>query len=218
MIEQYMATFHAQQHLIVTEMEAYAKEQHVPIMERSGMEMLLGLLRLQQPTSILEIGSAIGYSAIRMALELPNATIHTIERDQERYMKAIDYVERAQLSSRISFHFGDALEIEHPINEKSTFDALFIDAAKGQYKRFFERYAPFIEAGGMIYCDNIFMHGDVFLPEDEIPKRKRTMIRNLKAFTNWLLHHPNYDTSLFPIGDGILVARKHHSNEGGHSV
>lgn len=214
MIEQYMAAFHSQQHPLIIEMEAYAKEHQVPIMESSGMEMLLGLLRLQQPSSILEIGSAIGYSAIRMALALPTVTISSIERDPDRYAKAIHYVEKGQLDGSISLYCGDALEIDLEKIAHSPFDALFIDAAKGQYQRFFERYTPLLRSGGMIYCDNMFMHGDVFLPDDEVPKRKRTMIRNLKAFTSWLLRHPSYEVSLFPIGDGILVAKKHHSNEG----
>ena len=71
---------------------------------------------------------------------------------------------------------------------------LFIDAAKGQYKRFFEKYSPFISTGGVIYCDNMFMHGMVLREDKELPRRKRTMIRNLKEFTRWIMPHPNYDT------------------------
>ena len=88
------------------------------------------------------------------------------------------------------------------------YDALFIDAAKGQYKRFFEKYSPFISAGGVIYCDNMFLHGMVLREDKELPRRKRTMVRNLKDFTRWVLSHPDYDTSLLPLGDGILIAIK----------
>jgi len=103
---------------------------------------------------------------------------------------------------------ADALEIDanHVLNK--TYDALFIDAAKGQYKRFFEKYSPSVEVGGVIYCDNMFMHGMVLQEITDIPRRKRTMIRNIKEFTGWIMKNPNYSTTLLPVGDGILIAVK----------
>ena len=91
---------------------------------------------------------------------------------------------------------------------KETYDALFIDAAKGQYKRFFEKYSPTLSIGGVIYCDNMFMHGMVLREDKDIPKRNRTMIRKLKEFTHWVMNHPDYDAVLLPVGDGILIATK----------
>ena len=90
----------------------------------------------------------------------------------------------------------------------SSFDAIFIDAAKGQYKRFFERFVPYLSNSGTVYCDNMFMHGMAEQDLKAIPKRKRTMIRNLKEFTEWMMQHPDFQSALFPIGDGILISTK----------
>ncbi|MBO1915155.1 hypothetical protein J4G37_61305, partial [Microvirga sp. 3-52] len=95
---------------------------------------------------------------------------------------------------------ADALLLDDQRIVGEAYDALFIDAAKGQYKRFFEKYASFISSGGVIYCDNMFLHGMVLREDKELPRRKRTMVRNLKEFTRWVLNHPDYVTSLFPLG------------------
>lgn len=204
----YVADFNKQQGSFIVEMEHYAAAHHVPIMDRGGMELFICLLRLQRPQRILEIGSAIGYSAIRIAEALPGATVVTIERDNTRYLKAVDYITRSGLEKRVEIVEADALLTEEPVIFHRTYDALFIDAAKGQYKRFFEKYAPTVAAGGVIYCDNMFLHGAILYDEQEIPRRNRTMIRNLKEFTAWIMVHPDYETSLLPVGDGLLIAVK----------
>jgi predicted O-methyltransferase YrrM len=193
---------------LVREMEEYAREHRIPIMDRSGMETFIGLLRIQRPKRILEIGSAIGYSAIRMVSALEETSVVTIERDKERHDAAVEFIKRSGLGDRITIIEGDALLIPDESLPALQYDALFIDAAKGQYKRFFEKYSEHVEVGGIIYCDNMFMHGAVMLPDEDVPKRNRTMIRNLKEFTSWIIKHPNYETSLLPVGDGILVAVK----------
>ncbi|WP_318615125.1 O-methyltransferase [Sporosarcina sp. YIM B06819] len=204
----YIANFNKEQSPFVVEMEQYAAAHHVPIMDRGGMELFISLLRLQQPQRILEIGSAIGYSAIRIAEALPDAAVVTIERDTARYAKAVDYITRSGLSERITIFEADALLTEQAEIFNQTYDALFIDAAKGQYQRFFEKYSPTVTQGGVIYCDNMFMHGVILYDEQEIPRRNRTMIRNLKEFTKWIMANPEYETSLLPVGDGLLIAVK----------
>ena len=206
--ETYRQKFDTDLNPIVEEMERDAKDHFVPIMERSGIDTFLGLLSIQQPKALLEIGSAIGYSAIRLAQSNPELHIATIERDDERHAKAVEYIRRADLTARISLFKGDALEFDVTTLPYRKFDALFIDAAKGQYKRFFEKYEPLVQNGGIIYCDNMFMHGMVFLEDADIPKRNRTMIRNLKAFTDWIMSNDAFETFLLPVGDGILIARK----------
>lgn len=210
--ETYIASFTEEESPLIAEMESFAVEHRIPIMDRNGIDTFIGLLRIQQPKQILEIGSAIGYSAIRMVSALEDAAVVTIERDKERYNNALSYIERSGLSDRIRIIEGDALLINTQMLGHETYDTLFIDAAKGQYKRFFEKYAGLVRAGGIIYCDNMFMHGAVLLPDEEIPKRNRTMIRNLKEFTSWVMNHPEYETSLLPVGDGILVAVKRRTD------
>lgn len=210
MYEDYIAGFSEPANSLVEEMERYAALNHVPIMDRSGMDTFLGLLRIQQPKQILEIGSAIGYSAIRMIQALDKASVVTIERDVDRFTTAVEFIRRGGLNDRITIIEGDALELASEILPPIHFDALFIDAAKGQYKRFFEKYSNHVAPGGIIYCDNMFMHGAVLMADEEIPRRNRTMIRNLRAFTAWVMEHPDYDSSLLPVGDGILIAVKRH--------
>ncbi len=121
----------------IVELEELAEQQQVPIMDGVGMEFLLQQLRLVRPKRILEIGTAIGYSAIRMALVLPEAEIVTIERDEERYKQAVERIEKLNLNSRINILYGDALHIAGTLESVPDFDALFIDAAKSQYQQFF---------------------------------------------------------------------------------
>lgn len=193
---------------IFLEMEQYAKENHVPIMQLMGMESLLHLLSLQKPKTILELGTAIGYSAMRIATKLESVSIVTIERDMEKATLAKNYIEKAKLQNRIDVIIGDALEITEDLFGEKKFDAIFIDAAKGQYKRFFEKYAPLLNDGGVIYCDNLLLNGLSELPINEVPRRKRTMVRNQHQFLEWLMNHPEYDTAFLPVGDGMLVSIK----------
>ncbi|WP_019415523.1 O-methyltransferase [Paenisporosarcina sp. TG20] len=192
----------------LSNMEKFAMEQHIPIMGIVGIEALLQFLRLQQPKSILEIGSAIGYSAIRMAFTLPESMVTTIERDDARVLLAANYLEQAEMSDRIQIVHGDALEIDFTTFTHQHYDALFIDAAKGQYQRFFDKYSPLVPSGGVIYCDNMLMHGFTEMDAQDVPRRKRTMVRNLQQFTKWLMSHDEYETTFLPIGDGITISIK----------
>lgn len=204
----YIARFAKPADPLIREIEQYAAEHRVPIMDESGINTLIGLLQIQQPQRILEIGSAIGYSAIRMAAAFPNASIATIERDEERYELAVQYIRQSGMADRIELIKGDALELDMSRFRERNFDALFIDAAKGQYQKFFEKYSSLLKPNGVVYCDNMFMHGMVLLDDPDIPRSKRTMIRNLKSFTEWAMQHEQFETALLPVGDGILIAVK----------
>src|SRR5690606_34398844 len=129
---------------LLTDMESYAKSHGVPIMELGAMEAMLQILRIQQPKKILEIGTAIGYSALRMAYTLPESLIVTVERDKKRLDVAREYLEKSGKSSQIRLLFGDALELRDEIKMFAPYDFIFIDAAKSQYRKFFETYLPFL--------------------------------------------------------------------------
>jgi predicted O-methyltransferase YrrM len=192
---------------LFVEMEQYAKDHHVPIMELSGIETILQILRIAQPKKILEVGTAIGYSALRMATVLPEATIVTIERDRERYIVAEEYIKRANKDHQISIIKGDALEVESLIETFDLFDAIFIDAAKGQYKKFFEMYSKYLDDKGLIIIDNVLFKGLVC--EDIIEnKRIRSMVTKIKDFNKWLMENEDYDTVIIPVGDGVAISKK----------
>ncbi|WP_142827760.1 O-methyltransferase [Planococcus soli] len=187
--------------------QAYAALEHVPIMEDQGIRELVGLLKIQQPKQILEIGAAIGFSAIKIAEALPASELDTVERDETRYQKAVEFIAQSGFGGRIRIFHADALELSLSVLKKQ-YDAIFIDAAKGQYERFFDKYEELLATGGIIYCDNMAMHGLSDMPLSEVPRRKRTMIRNLAAFKEHMLNHPLYDTELLSSGDGIMICRK----------
>jgi predicted O-methyltransferase YrrM len=192
---------------LLTEMERYAKRQNVPIMELIGIEALLQILRIHKPKTILEVGTAIGYSALRMSYALPEATIITIERDEERSSLAQEYIEQAGKSSEIVLIKGDALEVEEEIKFYAPFDAIFIDAAKGQYHRFFDLYSKYLSQNGIVITDNILFKGLVC--QDQIEnKRIRSLVKKIDSYNDWLMKHPDFETAILPVGDGIAISTK----------
>lgn len=188
-------------------MEAYAAENKVPIMEIIGMETMLQFLRIKQPEKILEVGTAIGYSALRMADALPSAKIVTIERDEERAHLAQQYFQEFGREKQIHLIKGDALETEEQVAAHAPYDAIFIDAAKGQYKRFFELYSQYLTDQGMIVTDNVLFKG---LVAEETIEHKRTaqLVKKIKQFNLWLMSHPDYNTIILPVGDGVAISQK----------
>jgi predicted O-methyltransferase YrrM len=192
---------------LLTEMEFYAREHNVPIMELEGIETMLQLLRIQGTRRILEVGTAIGYSAIRMAEALPGAQIVTIERDDERAQLAVGFIERSAYKERITLIKGDALEVEEQISGHAPFDAIFIDAAKGQYKKFFEMYSSYLSSDGMIITDNVLFKGLVAEPEIE-SKRIRNLVKKIDDFNKWLMKHPDYISVILPVGDGVAISKR----------
>jgi predicted O-methyltransferase YrrM len=193
--------------LLFTEMETYARENNVPIMELVGIEALLQFLRIQDSKKILEVGTAIGYSALRMAEALPNTMIVTIERDLERIQVAEQYLGRSKHGEQILLIQGDALEVEELVSEQAPFDAIFVDAAKGQYKKFFEMYSNYLNDDGIIITDNVLFKG--LVTESEIEsKRIRNLVKKIDGFNQWLMNHPDYYTVILPVGDGIAISKK----------
>lgn len=124
------------------EMKQYAQEFDVPIIQDQGLELMLQLLRIKQPQSILEIGTAIGYSSLMMARHLPKTHIVSIERDPKRYNEAIAYHERSSIKEQVTLLEADALEIANEELPIQKYDVIFIDAAKAQYQKFFEKSEP----------------------------------------------------------------------------
>ncbi|HHY72917.1 MAG TPA: O-methyltransferase [Bacillus bacterium] len=191
----------------IIEIEKYAKEHRIPIMELVGMESMLQFLKLLQPKVILEIGTAIGYSAIRMAKALPNAQITTIERDKIRYDKAIENIAAMNLQEQITVIFGDALETKEQVSQYGPFDCIFIDAAKGQYMRFFELYSALLNHHGVIFSDNVLFRGFVAKANVE-EKRHQSLVDKIKGYNKWLMNHPEFETTILTVGDGIAISRK----------
>lgn len=212
-VGRYLETLIPKREQEIREIEAYAKQNDIPIMELTGIEAMLQILKFIQPKKILEIGTAIGYSAIRMAKALPNAKIITIERDKERYERALFYIERTNTNEQIDVLFGDALDLYEEVAKHAPFDAIFIDAAKGQYQRFFNMYEPLLSNGGVIITDNVLFKGLVATEEPIENKRIRQLVKKIRSYNEWLVHRDDYETVIFPIGDGIAISRKRGEGE-----
>ncbi|MGY0694299.1 O-methyltransferase [Virgibacillus sp. FSP13] len=191
----------------VLKLEKQAKEDHVPIMDPVGINFLMQVIKVRKPNLILEIGTAIGYSALRMIQANPEAAVVTIERDEQRYKQALYNIEKQQKQDKIDVIFGDALEKAEDIIAKGPFDLLFIDAAKGQYQRFFELYSQAIPKGGLIITDNVLFKGYVVDPGNAHPRYAK-LGKKIRKYNDWLMQNPEYSTSIVPIGDGVAISIK----------
>ena len=189
----------------IREIKKYALDNKVPIMVDAGIDYLTTFIIKHQINSVLEIGTAIGYSAIMMALANPNLKVTTIERDRDRYLEAVKNIKKFELEDRITLVFNDALEV----NIEGTFDMIFIDAAKGQNIKFFEKYESNLKPHGYIITDNMNFHGLVDKLDAEIESRNlRGLVRKIRDYRTYLLNNQNYNVELLDIGDGIAVASK----------
>lgn len=206
-LQNYIEQLIPQRDELLTSMEDFAKIHHIPIMELTGIETMLQILRIHRPKTILEVGTAIGYSALRMVYALPKSVVVTIERDEERYSTAEKFIEKSGKQNSIQLIKGDALEVEEQIKAFAPFDALFIDAAKGQYRRFFELYSPYLGDNGIIVTDNVLFKGLVC--ESHIENRNtRSLVKKINEFNHWIMSHPQYDTTIIPVGDGVAISKK----------
>lgn len=190
---------------LIEEMEEYAQKENVPIMLKDGIEFLLDFIKEKEINSILEIGTAIGYSSIRMALINKNISVVTIERDEIRYKKAIENINQINLNNQIKVIYDDAFNVE--LDNK--FDLIFIDAAKGKNIEFFEKFSKNLNKDGYIITDNLKFHGMVDKDLNEIESRNvRGLVRKIRNYVDWLKSNDNFETNFYDIGDGISISRR----------
>lgn len=189
---------------MLKKLEDYAKKNNIPIMEKEGIEFLIGYINDNNIKSILEIGSAIGYSAIKMALVCDDITITTIERDETRYLEAVKNIKKFKLSNRIELIHNDALDV----NIKNNYDLIFIDAAKSKYLDFFEKFKYNLKPGGVIITDNINFHGLTKEVENIKNKNLKSLIKKIINYVNFLKNNKEFTTSFINVGDGISISKK----------
>lgn len=188
---------------VIKEMEIYAKENNVPIIEHDSIEFIKKYIELNHVKRILEIGTAIGYSAIQMASASDDVQIVILERDDKRYMEAVKNVKKCGLEKRIEVVFQDALDVNLVGRE---YDLIFIDAAKGQYIKFFEKFSNYLAPNGVIITDNIKFHGLVYNDSDELTKNQRSIASKIEAYIEFLKSNQDFTTKIYDIGDGLSVS------------
>lgn len=189
---------------IIMEMEAYASEKNVPIIEKDSITFLMKYIKANNIKNILEIGSAIGYSAILMASSNKETLITTIERDETRYMECLKNVKKCKLDKKVNVVYQDALELN--LSEDLRYDMIFIDAAKGQYTKFFEKFQHYLAPNGVIISDNINFHGFVGNSENIESKNLKGLVVKLENYIDFLKVNPNFETKFYNIGDGLSVS------------
>ncbi|TXL68053.1 O-methyltransferase [Cerasibacillus terrae] len=209
MEEQYLQSLLKEDVQWVTDIEEQAKQMKVPIMEPLGMHFLMQLIRLHKPKKILEIGSGIAYSTLRMVQAYPTTTVTSIERDLDRFNIARENVaNNLEYRNHVELIHGDATDILLTLQEqKKMFDMVFIDAAKGQYQRFFEMVNPLVPKAGVIVSDNVLFRGYVADETFDHP-RYRNMVKKLRKYNEYIHKHPQFTSTITPIGDGVAISYK----------
>ncbi len=188
---------------LVKSMKIYAEENNVPIMSDEGISYLTAFCMKNHIKNILEIGTAIGYSSILMAYTDDKVNVTTIERDEKRYLEAIKNVKRAKLEDRIELIYNDALDVKI----EGEFDLIFIDAAKAQNIKFFEKYKKNLSKNGVIITDNMKFHGLIDKKEEEIESRNlRQLVRKIKEYKRYLDNNKEFETIYKNIGDGLAIS------------
>lgn len=188
----------------ILEMEKYAIDNNVPIIEKKSIMFIMRYIKEHNVLSILEIGSAIGYSAILMASSTKDVTVTTIERDEVRYMECLKNVKKCGMEKKINVVFQDALELN--LSENLRYDMIFIDAAKGQYTKFFEKYKHFLNPGGVIITGNVKFHGFVGESAKLDKGNLKSLVEKIENYVDFLKNNQEFDTEFKDIGDGLAVS------------
>ena len=193
-------------HIRINDLEEYARDFHVPIMLKDGIEYLLEYIKNNNIKNILEIGTAIGYSSIRMAQVNNDIKVTTIERDSNMYNEALKNIKSFNLDNRINVIYKDALDVE--LTDK--YDLIFIDAAKSQYIKFFNKFKHNLNDNGVIITDNLSFHGLV-KDSTNCSRNTKQLVKKIQNYIDFLKNNKEYDTEFISIGDGISITRKKSS-------
>lgn len=193
----------------IDDLREYAEQHAVPIMDKVALEMVKQLIRIHQAEEILEIGTAIGYSAMHFASVNDDINVTTVERNEEMHSQAAVNIARFGYNDRIRSLLIDAAEAYEAVADRE-YDILFIDAAKAQSKKFFELYSPLVKRGGLIITDNILYHDFVGNIEIVRSRNVKQMVRKIEKYNDWLKEQQNYKTNFIDLGDGMSISVKEY--------
>lgn len=203
----YLHSLESSNSILLEEIEEQAKRDYVPIIRKEMESFLRVMILSKKPKRILEVGTAVGYSALIMSEVMPeDCTITTIENYPVRIPIAKENFRRAKKENVISLLEGDAMQILPTL--KGTFDFIFMDAAKGQYIHFFPEIFRLLQVGGILISDNVLQDGELIESRYGIVKRNRTIHSRMREYLYLLKHHEKLETSIVPIGDGIAMSYK----------
>ncbi len=212
-VEAYIKELLPKEEGLLGTLEQYAQEHLVPIVQPEIAQYLKVFTKLVKPKSLLEIGTAIGYSGALFAIEMNEGTIDTIELNEDMYAKAKETFEQLKVvvpGIKVTQHLGSAVDVIPTIEKK--FDMIFIDASKGHYKAFFDLCYPMLNDGGVIVSDNVLYKG-MIATNLYLVRRKITIVKRMRKYLTFLSTHPELDTTVLPMGDGLAISIK----KGGHA-
>jgi len=201
----YLDGFRNEENKLILEMEAYALENRIPILDRHAASFLELQIKLAKPKRVLEIGTAIGYSSIRIARNLSEkAILHTIEKSEDNIALAEENFAKSGLSEKIVLYKGDALELMPNLSVK--YDFIFLDADKEDYKRLFDYSLMLLKKKGILFVDNLLWHG--YAAAAHVPKKYKNSTTMIREFNKLFMSQPNLHADILTIGDGIGLAVK----------
>lgn len=194
----------------IFQMERYAEANNIPIIELDSIKFIMKYIKLNNVKSVLEIGTAIGYSAILMANATQTVEITTIEKDEKRYREAVKNINACGLDKRIEVVYNDALEVNLAGH---SYDLIFIDAAKGGYIKYFEKFCNYLNPGGVIITDNLKFHGLVKNKSSIKSKNLKGIVDKIEKYIEFLDNNKDYVTKYYDIGDGLSVSFKKNNEK-----
>jgi predicted O-methyltransferase YrrM len=201
----YLFKFKNQDDSLIKEMEKYADEHKVPILDWHSADVMEILVKMVNPKRVLEIGTAIAYSAIRIARNLKKkGVVHTIEKSTDNIALAKGYIKKSGLENKIKLHPGNALEIMPTLDKK--YDLIFLDADKNEYSKLFELSLPLLKKGGVILVDNLLWHGEA--AAEKVSAKYKTSTEFIRNFNKEFMSHPRLKTTIIPVGDGLGIGVK----------
>lgn len=201
----YLLSFDRQRDALLSEMEDFAKKNKVPILSRDSANLIELLIQMYKPVRVLEIGTAIAYTTIRIAKNLKkNSKIHTIEFSRNNARLAAKNIERSGLSKKIKLFFGDAKKVMPVLGKK--YDFIFLDADKEDYAGLFKLAMKLLKKNGVIFVDNLLWHG--FAASNEVPEKYETSTKFIRDFNKIFMNHKGLKTVILPVGDGIGLGIK----------
>jgi predicted O-methyltransferase YrrM len=186
--------------LKINEFREYCLEHKYPILQLEAVQFLVDYIKKNDVKQILEIGSAVGYSAINFSLA-NHAKVLTLEKDPLRAEKAVEFIK--VFNANVEVVNVDALEYQ--VSDELKFDLIFIDAAKGQYEKFFTKYQSYLNSAGVIVCDNLNFH---HLNFEQVSKQTQKLLIKINKFKQFLINHPDFETKFFEIGDGLSLSTR----------
>lgn len=208
LVEEYIRITLKESKPFLKELEEYANENLVPIVHKEVAEFLKVLLKIHRPKKILEVGCAIGYSSMLFADSLnKDCEIITIERNEEMIKRANENIKKFKFDENIKILEGDAEILLKDV--KGPFDMIFLDAAKGQYKLFYDLVIDKLKIGGVLVSDNILYKG-MIANDKYVVRRKKTIVKRMRDYLSYISNCDYLDTSLMPIGDGLAVSYKNN--------